>query len=96
MSEVTLTKSTLIPVSFVFIVVSASFWISGLAKDVQASAEEIVRMRSERTSLEAEIIQEMRSQAITMQQLEIKAALLDTKLTLLVQMAKEERKQNEP
>ena len=91
MNEVTLTKSTLIPVSFVCIVVSASFWISGLAKDVQAASNEIARMRSDRGSLEAEIIQEMKNQAITMQQLEIKAALLDSKLTLLLQIAKENR-----
>jgi hypothetical protein len=91
MSEVTITKSTLIPISAVLIVISATFWVAGLAKDVQASATELVRMRAERTSLEAEIIQEMKSQAITMQQLEIKAALLDSKMNTLIQMAKEQR-----
>ena len=91
MTEVTLTKSTLIPVSFVFIVVSASFWVSGLSKDVQASASEIARMRGERSSMEAEIIQELKSQAITMKQLEIKAVSLDTKLTFLIKLAKEDK-----
>lgn len=91
MTEVTLSKSTLIPVSFVVIVVTASFWISGLSKDVEAHANELQRLGSERSSLEAEIINEMRSQAISIQEIELKTVSLDTKLSLLIQMAKEQK-----
>lgn len=92
MSDVVLSKSTLIPLSCIGVIVAVSFWLSGMFKDVQAQGSEINRIRSERTSLEAEIIQRMASQNITMNQIQIKTTELDTKLTILLKWIEADRK----
>lgn len=79
---------TLVPVSVIGVVFLSAFWIAGLSKDVEAMASEIVRIKSERSSLEAEIVQQLRSQAITLQELQIQYARSDSKMNTLISIIK--------
>lgn len=85
MSEVKITKSTLVPISLTFAVSAGSFWLASLFKDVEANAADLRKLSSERSSFEAELIQRMNSQEVTIGQVE-------TKITLLLKWADEDRK----
>lgn len=76
--------TTLVPLSAIAAVFASAFWISGLAKDVQALGAEVTRLKSNQDTIEAEIIQQLKSQAITLQEVQIQAAKSETKLSTLI------------
>jgi hypothetical protein len=94
-SDVIISPKTLIPAGFLFTVIPAIFWIAGLSNKInnQAyAADEMKRqihdIRSNRTSLEIEIMQEIRSSNISTAEMERKIAVMDTKLNMLIDMIK--------
>ena len=80
MTDVTISKNTLIPVSVVGLAFAGAFWFAGLVRDVQA----LTIQASGRSSLEAEIIQRMASTDISI-------AEINAKLTILIKWEEEKR-----
>ena len=83
--------TTLIPLSAVALVFTCAFWLSGLAKDTSANASEIKRVESSINTISAEVIQQMRSQQVTMSQIQLQSASTEAKVSVLLKMAEKER-----
>lgn len=92
MRKTIVTPETLVPLSCIGIVATCAFWMAGLANDVSTAKETIERMKADRTSIEAEIIQQMASQAATMSEIQAQAAATDAKVTILLQWAESGRR----
>lgn len=88
MADVTITQRTLIPLSLAGAVFGGGFLISGFVKDVEALGANLEQLKTERSSLEAEIITQLQSQAHTLQEIERHTAVLDGKLSLLLKLEK--------
>jgi hypothetical protein len=81
-----------VPISLLTVIGGLIFWAAGLAKEVQANATEIERMRGAQSSLEAEMFQRMEHATAVMSEIQVSIAKTDAKVELLVEYAKEERR----
>lgn len=86
MSHVTISKETLIPVSLVITLGAIIYWAAGIASAVQAQGQELIRIKSERASLEAEIVQQLRSQGIDIQDLRLDSATTKANVALILKL----------
>ena len=84
--------TTLIPLSAVALVFSCAFWLSGLARDTSANASEIKRVESSINTISAEVIQQMRSQLVTMNQIQLQSASTEAKVSVLLKMAERQNR----
>ena len=84
--------TTLIPLSAVALVFSCAFWLSGLARDTSANAAEIKRVESSINTISAEVIQQMRSQLVTMNQIQLQSASTEAKVSVLLKMAERQNR----
>lgn len=95
MNENVLTPKTLVPIGILTTVIPIVFWIAGLSNKVENQAQGAIEIKKSisdimvsRSSIEIEIMQEVKSLNIANSDIERKIAVLDTKLSMLIDMVK--------
>ena len=92
MRPTTLGSETLVPLSLLTVIGGLVFWAASLAKEVQANTQQMQKMQGDHSSLEAEIFQRMEHATTVMSEIQISLAATEAKVGLLVDYAKEERR----
>ena len=92
MRATTLNSETLIPFSLLTVIAGLVFWAASLAKEVESTGKAIDRTRTAQAALEAEMFQRMEHATTVMSEIQISLAATEAKVGLLVEYAKEERR----
>lgn len=100
LSETVVSPKTLVPLGVIGTMIPVVFWVAGLSNQIsnQAQAAEemkkhITEIKQSRTTLEIEIMQEIRSSNISANEMERRIAVLDTKMNMLIEMIKNGQQQ---
>lgn len=91
--ETVLSEKSLIPISLSLTACAFAYFVSGLSKDVENTAQAAARAEtrvaefsSMRSSLEAEIITQIKSQNISINEIDRKQAVLNSQMLMLLKI----------
>ena len=90
--QMIINRATVVSLSCVGFVAAGAFWISALAKDVQANADQLKYAFTVRQSFEAEMLSNVKDLTKTMGEIQKQSAAVDAKVTIILNWADAERR----
>jgi TolA-binding protein len=97
-----ISEKSLVPISLALTASFFAFWISGLSKDVESSASAAARAEtkinevySSRSSMDAELLTQIRSQNVDINEIHRMQAILNTQMTMVLKALERDIKARE-
>jgi len=79
------------PLSLVLTACAFTFWLAGLSKEVESTAQAVTRIHSERSSIEAELMSQLKSTAISINEIERMQAKHNAQIEVVLKMLERKR-----
>jgi len=81
-----ISEKSLMPISLAFTACAFAFWVAGVSKDVESTAHAVTRIQSERSSVEAELLSQLRSASISINEIERMQAVHNSQMSMVLKM----------
>jgi hypothetical protein len=98
LKDAMISEKSLIPISLAITAAFFAFWLAGLSKDIETTASAAARAEfkateigASRASIDAELVGQLRSMAITINEVERMQAVHNTQMTMVLKMLERAR-----